>query len=227
MENTASFKHRFQDEWRQIMPCQHFYSSYISAVDFLHAFSRNKDSSPLAFCEFWTCWRQEAVYDFLCNVMLLNATSMKSLHLEQLVFCISFGFSFYLSYHQFFCWSEGRYQHCQWSIFTRVYFCGVPNLVSYDAAEVCSSKSSPVVKAAEEKPVIKLPAVSGFAACLDGSAVCPSVLWTGDCKHCADTVATGGGGCSSAHHPRQHATVWVLTEHYVNLQSQHKSSFSG
>lgn len=121
MENTTSFKHRFQGEWRQIMPCHHFYSSYISDVDFLHAFSRNKNSSPLALCGFWTCCRQEAVYDFLYNVMLLNAMlSMKYLHLEQLVFCISFGSSFYLSYHQFFCLSEWSYQHCQWSIFTQV-----------------------------------------------------------------------------------------------------------
>lgn len=114
----------------------------------------------------------------------------------------------------------------------RLRFCEVLRFTPYHATKVCSSKISPVVKPAEENPVIKLLVVSGFAACLAGSAVClmcfelviantVQILWLQG-KVAAAQHAT----LNSALQYRVLSTL-MLTEHYVNAQFWHKSTFSG
>jgi len=133
------------------------------------------------------------------NMMLL----INSLHLEQLVSKVNFGFSLYLPYTDFFAsLNEDT------SIITEVFLLKVSILLwGAKFHSLRCSKIPPVVKSAAENPAVKLPAVSGFAACLDRRAVCPYVLWTGDCKYCADTVATGRGVVAAAQHTTLNSTL--------------------
>lgn len=102
MGNTVSFEHGFQGEWSQIMPCQHFYSSYIPAVDFSHAETKTVMhglfmsfrcvSGRKQICHIFhsSVYKFKKVIVMLFKVML----SIKFLHLEQLASVVSFEFSF-------------------------------------------------------------------------------------------------------------------------------------
>lgn len=124
VEITASFKYRFQGEWGQIMLSQHFYSSYIPAVDFSYAYSRKK----VVFHWIFVSFRHVAGKKQICHISIHQHTTSDLLLCKMLLFNmmlsinkippfqavsshIDFGFSFYLPYHYFFCWPEWKYHY--------------------------------------------------------------------------------------------------------------------